>query len=112
MRRLSARIGLSILLSGLAFSQTAPAPGFEVADVHASPAGAQPFMNVGVVGSRYEIHTATMVDLIGTAYGVDSTAVTGGPAWLEKTRFEIIAKTSARVSDADRLVMLATDEHR
>jgi uncharacterized protein (TIGR03435 family) len=106
MRRISARIGLSILLCGTAFGQTAAAPTFEVADVHVSPPGANPFMNIGVVGSRYEIHTATMVDLIGTAYGVDSTAVTGGPAWLEKDRFEIIAKASARVSDADRLLML------
>ncbi len=106
MRRISARIGLSILLCGTAFGQTAAVPTFDVADVHLSPAGANPFMNIGVVGSRYEIHTATMVDLIGTAYGVDSTAVTGGPAWLEKDRFEIIAKASARVSDADRLLML------
>jgi uncharacterized protein (TIGR03435 family) len=107
MGRICAILGLAILLGGEAFGQTAPTPStFEVADVHPSPTGTIPFMQEGVMGSRYEIHGATMVDLISTAYDVDSEAVLGGPAWLDKTRFEIIAKVSARVPQSDRRVML------
>ncbi len=45
-----------------------------------------------VRGSRYELRTATMLDLIRTAYGVDPINVTGGPSWLEADRFDVIAK--------------------
>ena len=81
MGQISASIGLAILLSGGATSQTvATAPAFEVADVHVRPPGSTPFTNIGVVGPRYEVRTAAMLDLIGTAYGMDSAAVVGGPA--------------------------------
>jgi uncharacterized protein (TIGR03435 family) len=41
---------------------------------------------------RYEIHNATMVDLIRIAYSVDADNVVGGPSWLEYDRFDVIAK--------------------
>ena len=40
-------------------------------------------------GGIYELRTATMVDLIRTAWGVDAASVTGGPAWLEWDRFDL-----------------------
>jgi uncharacterized protein (TIGR03435 family) len=43
-------------------------------------------------GGRYELHTATMVDLIGIAYSVDADKVIGGPSWLDTDRFDVIAK--------------------
>jgi uncharacterized protein (TIGR03435 family) len=63
-------------------------------------------MDIGFMGSRYEVRNATMVDLIGNAYGVESDAVIGGPAWLQADRFDVIAKTSARTSEADRALMM------
>ena len=44
---------------------------------------------------RYEIRTATMVDLIGAAYGVDTDKVYGGPNWLEMDRFDVTGKLPA-----------------
>ena len=94
------------ILAGLvaAAAVGADAPRFDIADVHVSPASAQPYMRGGFYrGGRYEIRSASMVDLIRTAYSADSDdKVTGGPAWLEKDRFDVIAKAPAD-SSAERL---------
>lgn len=84
-------------LSGAAFGQ--PTDRFEAADVHASPRSSNNF-NLFMRGpqtraGRYEIRTATMVDLISTAYGVDGDKVFGGPNWLEMDRFDITATLPA-----------------
>src|SRR5580658_2260996 len=94
MTRSSARIGFIALLSALVFGQTAGAPPkFDIADVHVSPKATNPFMRGGVFrAGRYEIRTASMVDLIGTAYGVDADKVLGGPNWLDSDRFDVVAK--------------------
>src|ERR1039458_2974886 len=94
MMRTLACLGLVALLSGAAFSQSAETPpAFEVADVHVSIHGTNQFMRGGVLrGTRYELLTATMVDLIKTAYGIDDYKVIGGPSWLEMDRFDVIAK--------------------
>jgi uncharacterized protein (TIGR03435 family) len=52
-------------------------------------------------GGRYELRTATMVDLIRVAYGVDAANVAGGPAWLDTDRFDVIAKVPARIQQQD-----------
>jgi uncharacterized protein (TIGR03435 family) len=50
-------------------------------------------------GGRYEIHNASIVDLIRIAYGIDDQLskgdkVVGGPNWVEFDRFEVIAKAA------------------
>src|ERR1700744_3610389 len=83
-----------IFLSGVALGQTAQtSPVFEAADVHLSQTTSARFMRGGfLTGGRYELHTASMLDLIKTAYSVDAGSVFGGPSWLDSDRFEIIAK--------------------
>jgi uncharacterized protein (TIGR03435 family) len=95
------RVGLALLIGGMAFGQS-----FEVADVHASPSGAQPFMDTGFVRGRFSIKSASLVDLIGLAWGVDSEAVFGGPTWLDQARFDVIAKAPVTSVEADRALML------
>ncbi|HVW07019.1 MAG TPA: M56 family metallopeptidase [Bryobacteraceae bacterium] len=68
---------------------------FEVADVHASAHSENPSLRVFNRNGRYELLGATMVDLISTAYGIPSTAVAGGPNWMERDRFDVIAKVPA-----------------
>jgi uncharacterized protein (TIGR03435 family) len=100
---------LLALLAGAAFGQitVTPPPAFEVADVHVSATTATPFMRGGVLrGSRYEMHTATMLDLIRTAYGVDAEKVVGGPNWLESDRFDVIAKAPASATPETAKLML------
>jgi uncharacterized protein (TIGR03435 family) len=83
-----------MLFSGGAFAQ--PADRFVAADVHASPRSLNNFQlfmrGPQMRAGRYEIRTATMVDLVGAAYGVDTDKVYGGPNWLELDRFDITAK--------------------
>jgi uncharacterized protein (TIGR03435 family) len=83
------------LLSGAAFSQSSEtAPAFEISDVHLSATGSTNLFRRGPVmrGGRYELRTATMVDLVAAAYGFQNDKVLGGPSWLEMTRFDVIAK--------------------
>jgi uncharacterized protein (TIGR03435 family) len=91
------------LFLGGAFGQSTDK--FEAADVHVSPRSDNNF-NLFMRGpqtraGRYEIRTATMVDLISTAYNVDADKVYGGPNWLELDRYDITAKLPAG-STADK----------
>ena len=102
------------LLTSAAFGQSAgptltvgAKPSFEVADVHSSPHATVARMSGPFFGDgRYEIHYATMVDLIQTAYSVDADRVYGGPSWLEYDRFEVIAKAPAGSNPQSRKLML------
>jgi uncharacterized protein (TIGR03435 family) len=49
---------------------------------------------------------ATMVDLIHIAWGVNSNNVTGGPAWLDYDRFDVMAKVPPKTTQADASSML------
>ena len=104
MRRLTgAAIVASIaLIAGAALGQSGESGlKFEAADIHTSPAVApgnngNQFMRGGFYrGGRYEVRTATMVDLVRTAYNVEADKVTGGPAWMDKDQFDVIAKAPA-----------------
>jgi len=110
MKRVYASAALVALLTGGAFSQTtstSTSAVFEVADIHPTPSSVTPFMRGGFLsGGRYELHAATLVDLIKTAYGVESESVFGGPSWLDADRFEVLAKAAPRSTEADRRVML------
>jgi uncharacterized protein (TIGR03435 family) len=95
---------------GTALGQTPEtAPKFEIADVHVSPKTANPFVRTGPVrGGRYEIKTATMVDLVRIAYGVTPDKVVGGPNWLEMDRFDVVGKVPPEASaDAQKLMLQA-----
>src|ERR1700733_3660603 len=89
-------IALLSQFPGAAFGQAAETtPKFDLADVHASPhtTNQNPFMSGGVLrNGRYDLRRASMVELISTAYGVDTDKVLGGPNWLELDRFDIIAR--------------------
>ena len=87
--------------------RASPVRTFEIADVRVSDRQ----INVGVTGNairdgRYELHNATMVDLIRIAYGVEAEKVVGGPSWLELDRYTVIAKAPAATSVADARLML------
>jgi len=96
-------IGLAALVSGSAFGQSATfgqstdAARFEFADVHVTPkTEVNTFMGVNPPhNGRYEFHSASMIDLIQTAYGVSPDHILGGPSWLEMDRFDVIALVPA-----------------
>jgi uncharacterized protein (TIGR03435 family) len=98
----------------LTFGQTETKPAFEIADVHVSPPtryrpGTSPYVVMRgpfVRNGRYEIRTATMVDLIRTAWGIDAERVVGGPNWLEDDTFDVTAKVPAGTTAATAKPML------
>jgi uncharacterized protein (TIGR03435 family) len=90
-------------VSGAAFGQNA----FESADVHASAPVANPTMRGGALrGGRFEIRTATMVDLISFAYDMESDKVIGGPNWLDWERFDVAAKAPAASTHENLVLMM------
>ena len=80
---------------------------FEIADVHASAYSPTPFARGGNLnGTRYILRDANMVDLVAAAYGVENDYVLGGPNWLERDRFDVIAKAPAGTSKENVRLML------
>jgi uncharacterized protein (TIGR03435 family) len=81
---------LAVLISSPAFAQS---PGFEIADVHIAAKSTNMFMRTSPPrNGRYEIHSATMVDLVRLAYGFDADKILGGPSWLEMNHYDVVAK--------------------
>ncbi len=81
---------LSVLL--LALGALCGEQTFEVADIHPSPPSPWNDWWRSQLKGRYEIHNATVLDLITIAYGVESETVFGGPTQLTTDRFEVTAK--------------------
>ena len=107
MTRAIEAVAVVSFLSALAAAQTpASAPAFEAADVQIGKS-TTPFMDSGFLpGGRYQLRSATLVDLISTAWSIDAEAVFGGPSWLESDRFEIVAKAPPASTEAERALML------
>jgi uncharacterized protein (TIGR03435 family) len=57
-------------------------------------------------GGRYEVRTATMVDLISTAYNLEPDKVLGGPSWLDWNRFDVLAEAPRTTTQAALSTML------
>src|SRR5262245_57439241 len=71
---------------------------FSVADIHVRPhsLNPNPFMSGAILrGERYDIRNASMLDLIEYAYEMETERISGGPNWLDRDRFDIIAKAPA-----------------
>jgi uncharacterized protein (TIGR03435 family) len=118
MMRAFAYLSLA-LFSGTTFAQsTATATAFEIADVHASTRGGNPYMSGGVLrGDRFVIRNASMLDLIRTAYGIDdrtrigaddNSKIVDGPNWLDTDRFDVVAKAPPDTSPGAVKLMLQT----
>ena len=121
MSRVFAGVIFSALLSSIVIAQTvtpspeaakpvAASPTFDVADVRPSPkvrAGTIYTDGGGLRGDRYTLRQATMVDLIARAYGIHNDEnIQGGPSWLERDRFNIIAKAKPNTPAATLNLML------
>jgi uncharacterized protein (TIGR03435 family) len=112
MRRAFAAVGIVTLLSGAGYAQTpGNTPKFDAADINLrqrTGQTSQPFVTGGVLrGGRYDLRNATMVDLIANAYSItDNELIVGGPAWLERTRYDIAAKAPQGTSPANVKLML------
>jgi len=106
MKRSIAFSSFAVILAGAAFGQSTPKKtAFEMADVH--PSSRLRDQNAlrrapYVSGGRYVIRSASMLDLICTAYGLDPEKIHGGPSWLEVDPFDVIARVPARSTAEDQ----------
>ena len=107
-----------MLIAGLAFGQsTDSTPQFEAAEITPTPAAAPGTNNQSMRGGlyrsgRYEVRSATMLDLVRTAYNVDADHVKGGPAWVDKDRFDITAKAPVDSTPEKLRIMLRQSPRR
>jgi uncharacterized protein (TIGR03435 family) len=110
MMRLLTRAGVFALLSAVVFGQSEPAKQFDVADVHVRPhnSNATPSTTGGVLrNGRYDLRNASMLQLIAVAYDMNSgDRIVGGPSWLDRNRFDIIAKAPASATQDSVKTML------
>lgn len=84
----------------------APAPAFEVADVHTSPHSNSPSVDTTVAHGRFMVHQATMSNMIAWAYGVETRQVIGGPPWLDLDRYDVVGKLPGATNYAQGRLML------
>ena len=103
-----ASITVCLLAAVSAFGQPGPPPAFSAADVHTVDRNANPVLPGALSGtSRFELHGATMIDLIGFAWNVEAGRVAGGPNWLATDRFlEVIASAPGPVTRDESAAML------
>jgi uncharacterized protein (TIGR03435 family) len=98
---------LAAVFSAAAFCQTAP--HFVAADVHTGVRTTPPIPKGGFYrGYRYELHNATLIDLVRIAYGVDPDKVLGGPAWARNDVYDIIASAPPDTTPDSLKIMLQT----
>jgi uncharacterized protein (TIGR03435 family) len=109
MKRLFWKLSIFCVLSSATFAQqqTAAKVAFVIADVHQSPRMMAPYSSGGqIYGDRYILRQSTLVDMIALAYGVKPEMVQAGPSWLELQRFDVVAKTDPKTTDAEAKRML------
>ncbi len=101
MVRTVARFSLIALLSLPAPGQPAKVPSFEVTSVKPeSPNSLPSFQARGGPGTddpeRIIYRNNSMLSLVMTAYGLKSSSELSGPTWLDKEKYDIIAKLPPR----------------
>ncbi len=72
-----------------------PGLAFNRVEIRAAAPNTMPQMRSRFGNGRYELHNATAVDLIRTAWGVQGDSVSGGPDWLDLNRYDVIAMAPA-----------------
>jgi uncharacterized protein (TIGR03435 family) len=98
---------VSLLLEAALGQSTNPPRSFEAAEIQPAN-GADSWVSMGLLPNGHvRCHNATLRMLIAAAYDRDEDLVTGGPAWLDSERFDIIARTAANSKD-DLQLMLQT----
>jgi uncharacterized protein (TIGR03435 family) len=75
-------------------AQGQPAPSFEVASVKVAPPRTGPagYTSVDSDGAMARYSNISLHMLIAIAYKVDSRLIQGGPAWLDSTSYDVVAK--------------------
>ena len=84
---------------------TNPPPSFDNVEIQSS-SPVDPWMSIGLLpDGTVQCHYTTLRMLIAAAYDRDEDLVTGGPAWFDTERFDLIARTAPTSKDNLRLML-------
>lgn len=100
---------LAVVAVASLFGQpAAPSPAFEVASVKRADPN-KPLVDFRTYpGGRLEMTNLTLKNIVQEAYGIKYYQLSGGPAWLDNDRFDIVAKAAGDASRAEMMPMLQT----
>src|SRR5215471_11394197 len=70
-------------------------PAVDSIEIHAAAPNTMPQMRSRFGNGRYELHNATAVDLIRSAWGVEAGSISGGPDWLDLNRYDVTVPAPA-----------------
>lgn len=103
-------MGLTALWIGNAAAQSGVPSGFEVASI--KPSSLAPgAMHVGVSpGGVFTAQGVTLKQLVQQAYELREFQISGGPAWLDKDTYDIVAKASGMSVSDDQIRQMTTSE--
>jgi uncharacterized protein (TIGR03435 family) len=83
----------------IAFAQPSRENSFEVASIKVNASGVDgSIVNFPETG-RLTVTNASLKTLIRNAYGIQNDQIVGGPAWLDRDKFDIQAKTSGPIRE-------------
>jgi uncharacterized protein (TIGR03435 family) len=94
-------VAIVAALARAASAQTpAPSRVLEPSDIHPADAKAD-WVSVGILPNGYvRVHNASLRKLIGVAYGLPDSVVSGGSSWVDSDRFDIVAQLTPSPRDS------------
>ena len=111
IKKLTLALGALSILCGPASSQSASQPAgqappqFDIAGVHLN-SGSSGSRGLVLHGGRFSLRNINMIELILLAYNVDPDQLIGGPQWLARNRFDILARAKPGTPPATLRLML------
>jgi uncharacterized protein (TIGR03435 family) len=99
-------IALVLSVAGVAMAQTETGPQFEVASIKPAAPGAHGAFFRNSPGGRVTISNLTLWALILNAYRIQPFQISGGPAWFNSDRYDIVAKAETTLNPGELQLML------
>jgi uncharacterized protein (TIGR03435 family) len=96
----------AFVVTGLAMAQSETGPRFEVASIKPAAPDQRGVYVRNTPGGRLNIANMTLKDMITFAWRIQPFQITGGPPWLDSTRFDISAKPEQPPKEGETPLML------
>ena len=96
-----------VLFTTSIFAQSTKAPaGFDIVEIHAAKPGSAATTFGILPNGRIYFQDVSPRAIIAAAYGLNEDMVSGGPAWLDSDRLDLLAHSAPIASQQDHLSML------